>query len=182
MRDEWIEQLYNTQRSKIINLILRNNGNRGEAEDVFQDTLEVFIFQVQTGKYRGDASISTYLYKIAYFKWLNELKRKSRLQQYQKMAEFAPEALEMPIDSVDMTERCAKMVKSIYLAMSEVCQKLLGLRFYQGKSFKEIASLMDYKNEQVARTKQQKCMDNLREKYRMNPILRECLEQFNRWQ
>jgi len=54
--------------------------NREDAEDISQ---EVFVEVYQSiGSFRGDAKISTWIYRIAVTKCLNELKRRARKKRF----------------------------------------------------------------------------------------------------
>ena len=70
------EQIYHQYSARILNLIYRMTGSEEVARDLTQ---EVFVKVYENiGKFRGDAQIFTWLYRIATNHTLNYLKRKKR--------------------------------------------------------------------------------------------------------
>ena len=54
--------------------------------------------------------------------------------------------------------------------MGESCRKILSLFYYENLSMKEIVSQMHYENEQVVRNKKYKCLQQLTDKIKQNPL------------
>jgi RNA polymerase sigma-70 factor (ECF subfamily) len=70
------EQIYHQYSARILNLIYRMTGSEEVARDLTQ---EVFVKVYENiGKFRGDAQIFTWLYRIATNHTLNYLKREKR--------------------------------------------------------------------------------------------------------
>ena len=76
--DNAIVFLYNHHFENLRLYIQQNQGSLQDAEDIFQEVIVAFIELVQKNKFRGEASIKTFLYSINKNMWLNELKRKGR--------------------------------------------------------------------------------------------------------
>jgi RNA polymerase sigma factor (sigma-70 family) len=73
-----VRYLYELHFDNLTHFIKKNKGSQQDAEDLFQELILVFIDLVQTGKFRGQSSIKTFLYAIARNLWLNELKKRER--------------------------------------------------------------------------------------------------------
>jgi len=71
-----ISELVSMYANKVINICYRFLLNKEDAEDVSQEVfIEVFL---SIGTFRGEAKLSTWIYRIAVTKSLDEIKRKNR--------------------------------------------------------------------------------------------------------
>ena len=76
--DEAIRHLYRSQFNITRAYIKQNNGSEEDAEDIFQEVVFTFIELVKKDKFRGESSISTFLYALTRNIWLNEVKKRGR--------------------------------------------------------------------------------------------------------
>ena len=76
--DETIRALYRKEFHHLSWYVVNNSGSRQDAEDIFQEVMLAFIDCVQQDKFRGDSTISTFLFSLNRFTWLNELKKRCR--------------------------------------------------------------------------------------------------------
>src|SRR5664279_866548 len=76
--DGVIKHLYRSHFRNANIYINQNSGNEADAEDIFQEVVVNFIQLVQKDKFRGDSSISTFMYVLVRNTWLNELKKRKR--------------------------------------------------------------------------------------------------------
>lgn len=76
------EQLIETHQTRIYNLIYRMIGNREESEDLLQEVF-ITVFK-KIDSFRGDSSLSTWIYKIATNHCINRKKYLSRRKHYAK--------------------------------------------------------------------------------------------------
>ncbi|HFA49543.1 MAG TPA: sigma-70 family RNA polymerase sigma factor, partial [Bacteroidetes bacterium] len=74
--DAALRQVYLQNRTAVLDLIKKNKGSMEEAKDVFQEAIMSFYENIKNGKFKGESAISSYIYSIARFIWLNKLKRK----------------------------------------------------------------------------------------------------------
>src|SRR5688500_11618467 len=73
-----IEYLYKMHFESLSQYVMANNGSWQDAQDIFQEVIVSFIQLVQQNKFRGEASIKTFLYSMNRNIWLNELKKRGR--------------------------------------------------------------------------------------------------------
>ncbi|HHM21319.1 MAG TPA: sigma-70 family RNA polymerase sigma factor [Bacteroidetes bacterium] len=158
--DAALRQVYVLNRSAVFDFVKKNNGTTEEAKDVFQDSIVAFYENIQAGKFKGESTVSTYIYSIAKFIWMNRLKRKGTgkkiltvLEVPEKDPGFFPTLLEKEKE---------ESVLKIFNQLGTDCRKVLILHIYQHYSMKEIACEMQYENEQIARNKKYKCLKKLK--------------------
>src|SRR5579885_2441074 len=73
--DDAIKFIYKNYYGQLENYVLNNNGSEQDAGDVIQETIVAFIGIVQEDKFRGDASVKSFLYSIAKNIWLSEMRK-----------------------------------------------------------------------------------------------------------
>jgi DNA-directed RNA polymerase specialized sigma24 family protein len=65
--------IYQQYSQTIQSFILANSGMPADAEDIFQETVVIFIDLVKKEKFRGEARVKTFLTAIARNLWVNEV-------------------------------------------------------------------------------------------------------------
>ena len=87
-------------------MILQNNGNKHDAEDIFQESLIIFCRKIKEENFTLTASLKTFLYSISRLQWLNELrKRKKELLKDEVQASTEAETNELKIGRASCRER-----------------------------------------------------------------------------
>jgi RNA polymerase sigma factor (sigma-70 family) len=176
--DDSIKFLYREYYQLLSRYIINNNGGQQDAEDIFQEVVVSFINLVRAGKFRGEASIKTFLFSLNRNLWLNELKRKGRMKTREEKYERVNEKTEQSIDlAIESREAKGELQKSIN-ALGEACKTILLLFYFENRSMKEILEYLDYENEQVLRNKKHKCMKRLQEIISSNNLLYQQLKRF----
>lgn len=75
---DWFEKFYLDYKSKVFSTALRMVSNRADAEDITQDVF-VKVFK-KVGSFRGDAKLSTWVYRITVNACLDFLRRRKLRQ------------------------------------------------------------------------------------------------------
>ncbi|HEX8532381.1 MAG TPA: RNA polymerase sigma factor [Cytophagales bacterium] len=173
-----VRYLYELHFDNLTHFIKKNKGSQQDAEDLFQELILVFIDLVQTGKFRGQSSIKTFLYAIARNLWLNELKKRERVflrdTEYYKISPQEEEAIQAGL----VKNESKKQVLSLLDGLGETCRKILVHYYYDDLSMKEIFERMDYESEQVVRNKKYKCMKQLTQMLENNSTVKNSLKDF----
>jgi len=139
---DWIVDAYHEKIYRAASMLLMN---RHEAEDLTQD---VFLAAMKSySRFRGDSSLYTWLYKI-----MLNLFRKRRAKRKLLQWSFAPggekenfEVLfsndgpgpEEPLEDAERERRIARVLNDL----SPKHREVVLLRFYDGKSYREIADI-----------------------------------------
>lgn len=134
----------------MLNLCYRFVHNREDAEDVTQ---EVFV-QVYCSleNFRGDAKISTWIYRIAVSKSLDFLRRKKRKKRFgiiQRLfdedatdQEFPLPVFDNPHTELEQKDR-ARILKWAVNSLPENQRIAISLNKYEGFSYQEVAEIME---------------------------------------
>jgi RNA polymerase sigma factor (sigma-70 family) len=159
--DEAIRQLYRMQFGIAKAYIKQNNGSEEDAEDIFQEVILSFIELVKKDKFRGDSSITTFLYAITRNTWLNELKKRGRSKLRDLTFEKAKDNTEMDVSHYIVNRELKAQLMEVVDSLGETCKKILLAFYYDNLAIKDILQTLDYENEQVVRNKKYKCLKQL---------------------
>lgn len=156
------EKLY-TYFPVIKKLILRNNGSKQDAEDVYQEALIILMNKLQDPEFKLTSSLNTYVYSVCRFLWNDELKKKNkRIEVEIKGNEsFLEEDL---IPTKD--ERDQKLAERAFDQLGEKCKDLLGLFYFKKMNLKDIATKLGFGSEKVAKNQKYRCLEKAKDNLR----------------
>ena len=170
MLEQAISQLYLDQAESTRSFIMGKGGTEQDADDIFQETIVSFIDIVQKGKFRQESSIGTFLISISKNLWYNEIRRRQRAGNREKIFELDRNQEEGPVTETIQDREMKQQLNKLLQEMGESCRRILSLFYYENLSMKEIVSQMHYENEQVVRNKKYKCLQQLTDKIKQNPL------------
>jgi RNA polymerase sigma factor (sigma-70 family) len=156
--------------------VLHNNGSRQDAEDIFQEVVVSFIELVQKEKFRGDASVKTFLFAMNRNTWLNELKKRGRTELRELKYEKEQDKTELDVSHFIVNREAKSEVMKLVDQLGDTCKKILLMFYYENLSMKEILGGLEYENEQVVRNKKHKCLKKLEQMIMSNPSLKQNLK------
>jgi len=163
--------IYQQYSQTIQSFILANSGMPADAEDIFQETVVIFIDLVKKDKFRGEASVKTFLTAIARNLWLNELKKRERSEIREKAFENNRDVTEPDVSQHMANREEKQQFLEVMGKLGEPCKKLLTLFYYENMSVKDMLHHLPYENEQVVRNKKYKCLQSLTEMIKQNPVI-----------
>ena len=166
-----IHQLYKQYSGMVIAFIISNQGSQQDGEDVFQEALIAFINLVKSGKFRGEASLQTTFVAISRNIWLNEQKKRKSLDTRGKLFENARQQEADPASQL-LQREVSEQFLNLMSRLGESCKSLLTMVYYENLSNKDILERTHYESEQVIRNKKYKCMKELTDLIKDNPILK----------
>jgi RNA polymerase sigma-70 factor (ECF subfamily) len=145
-RPDAFRMLVTEQGDRVYNTVLSMVQHPEDAEDVVQDVF-VSVYQ-HVGRFRGDAKLSTWIYRIAVTKSLEALRRSSRKQG--RMTEsLSDETGRIPAASfhhpgvqIENRERAAVLFRAMSL-LPEKQKTAFVLHKAEGLSYAEIADVME---------------------------------------
>ena len=148
-------------RTKIHGYIKNHTGSMTEAETIYNDMIVTFIKIVHTrASFSLDRPLHAYLMGIAKNLWYNELRKRDKASttDIDKVAEQRDDSI-TTIDLLIKGDR-AEILNKVLSQMKTRCKEVL-MYWSSGYKMKEIANLVNYKSEGMARKKKSECMKEL---------------------
>jgi len=158
-QSEIVKSIYKNRRS-ITSWVLRNSGSKQDSEDVLQEAIIVFLRLYSEGKVSDISNPMPLVMLIAKRYWLGKLRNKKSHIELQENDQF--HEMDSDIDALIEKE---KRIKDAQVALSDIgeqCRKLLKLFYFDAKRLDEIAKVLGFRNEHVARSMKYKCLEKLR--------------------
>ena len=171
-----LDYLYDISLKKVRQYILKNNGTKEDANDVFQDAVIVLFNQIRLGKFNENHSIDAFIYSVSRNLWIDKVRRSKKFTSYDSNSEY----LNHSNDS-DHLEDLKKKKKSsamqqVFKMLDEKCQKILTFVIYEKRTMKEIKDLMGYSSDDVAKTNHYRCKQYLAKLVKSNTQLVDLLK------
>ncbi len=152
MSDHEIEHLYLQHRSGFASWCARNFRLSGQdALDLYQDAVVVFVRNVRDGRLDPAACApATYLFAIGRNLALKRIRDSKRTMAPEELAETL---LSVPseLDGAMEEEHGHYVIRTGMAGLSDRERELLRLYYFEERSMAEIATLMGYKNADVAK-------------------------------
>lgn len=165
-----INYFYKENVRYIQGYILRNQGNREDVEDVFQDAVVVLYQNLQKDQFEITSSLKTYFYGICKNIWRNKVKKQQRM-----VFEDTPYTLgrtSQPSIFAELENRDQEaLYKKYFGRLSAENQNLLFL-YFEGRSMREISELTGY-SEGYARKKKYDVKKQLTQMIQEDPFYEE---------
>ncbi len=124
--------------------------NREDAEDIAQDVFIELIRSLEN--FRGEASISTWLYRIAVNKSLNFLQKRKRERLILSLQELIglkePQSKQQPVQQLELKEQQLKISQAID-SLPENQRIAYTLVKYDDLSYQEVAEIMNISHSSV---------------------------------
>ena len=168
--EQAILQLYQEHAEITRSFIMGKGGTAQDADDIFQETVVSFIDSVEKEKFRQESGIRTFMISISKNIWYNEIRRRQRAGNREKLFELDREPEEPVVSEMIQERELKKQLSQMLQDLGESCRKILELFYYENLSMKEIVSHLHYENEQVVRNKKYKCLQQLTDKMKQNPL------------
>lgn len=141
-------QFVETYQSKVFTLAFRLIGNRDEADDIAQ---EVFMEVYQTiGQFRGEAKLSTWLYRITTSQSLTHLRKRRAKKRFAFITSLFGESNEVlhdPPDNAHPEQQLEHSEENTLLLLAlerlpDTQKAAFTLHYMEGLSYKEVADAL----------------------------------------
>ncbi len=165
--------LYKTYYRLLERYVLANSGNEMDAEDVIQDVMVAFVDLVQQGKYRGEASVKSFLHTLARNLWITELRKRGSTAKRNELFEMERDQLTNDVSDYVTYQESQQTIAELFDRMGEKCRKILILFYYHELPMKDILKETNYENEQVLRNRKYKCLKEIAEIIQRTPSIYE---------
>ena len=128
--------------------------------DIYQDSFMVLCNKIYEDQLNVDnlkSSLKTYLFGIG-IKITNNINRKHGKLQEQDQYDIQ----DQPDDEPGLGEENERIIQKAVKEMGEPCHTILVKQYWEDKSCEEIATEMNYKNKDAAKTQKYKCIQKLK--------------------
>lgn len=171
--DEAVKFIYKNYYSLLEYYVVTNKGTKDDAADVIQETIVAFIEIVQKDKFRGEASVKSFLYTLTRNLWLTELRKRNSTETRNEMFEKNKDVIEQEVVHHLIYREHQKTIYELFERLGDKCKTLLLLVYYEDLSMKDILDKMpEYQNDQTLRNKKYKCMKQLEQMIQDNEPLK----------
>ena len=172
--EEVLDFLYRTVQPKVSMWILQNNGDKEEAQDVFQDAVIAFYRYVKMNRFKQGNSVAGFIYSVSRNLWINRAKQKSRfVSDSEKHVNLAAEENDFYAQTI--SEDRAQRIQELLTQLGERCKELLTYSIFDNLSMEEISKKMGFSNANTAKTKNYKCKQRMIQLVKENEYFRSAL-------
>jgi RNA polymerase sigma-70 factor (ECF subfamily) len=124
--------------------------------------MTALYIKIREGKLPNlSAGLHSYLLAMGKFKVIDHLRAKSKLAVQDLPEEIEKIAFE-PIEEVNQDR--LKQTQNALLTLGAKCQEIIKLFYYEGKSIKDIATTLNYKDENTVKSHKSRCLKTLKQK------------------
>jgi RNA polymerase sigma factor (sigma-70 family) len=164
-------ELFMEYERLVMDQVRRLGGSNIVAEDLLQEAIIVLWQNVVSGRFEVSAKISTYISAVVRNKYLNEQRKMqaiSNLSPDEDHKDHNPSPLDIMV-----SEEKTRLVEKALRQLNDVCRKILMLFYFEKRSLTDIARLLHFANEQVAKSKKYQCKKALKDIVLKSADLRE---------
>jgi RNA polymerase sigma factor (sigma-70 family) len=152
--------LYRRYFKMALKIINKMDGNDLDAEDVFQEALLTLYENIRNDRFRGESSLTTYLYSILRNQW--SVKRimnnaRKNVERYYSKKQYSELLYEQFLD-LNHLEVKEILLERLLEDIGNPCKSILKYYYYDNLPMKEISERMHYSSEDTAKTQKYKCM------------------------
>lgn len=163
--DSAFTELYERYRSEFIGYIRKSyKGDNETIIDLYQDACIALWNNILSKRLTGanlGVSLKTYLFKIGHNK-LVDLYRSCGHKNQTKFIENIDYGKDYTSDSIDEYSERSDIIRQAVDSMTEPCNTILLLYYWDNKSMKEIAEQQSYSCADSAKSQKNKCMNKLK--------------------
>jgi len=164
-REDAVSFLYKENKEYCSKYILNNGGSSHDVDDIYQETLVVFIQQVRTKKFREESSVKTYLYAISRRLWLKELSRNKKIVYSDNPQEDSEDLNENEAEEMQLMLDRFKRLNFSLEKLGDPCKGIIKQFYLLKKSIQEIMNTFGYNSLASAKNQKYKCFKRLKKIY-----------------
>lgn len=157
---EAFDKLVRIYEDKMFSLAYRMTHDREAALDLTQETFFTAFKEIR--RFRGEASFSTWIYRIASNKAINYMRRKSLLS-FLSLEKTAPTEASYEMTDNTQTQELGRAMAEAIAALPPKQKLVFNLRFYEELPFAEIADVTG-KSVSTVKTSYQKAVEKLQKR------------------
>lgn len=146
-------------KQKLISMISKNHGNMQDGEDLYQEAVIVLDRNIRDGVFKLEGSLTSYLYSIGKFLWMNHLRKKS-LTLKESFSDHEMISTALQPDHILIDDQRKSYLQATLSKLGKRCQGILEL-WQLSYSMEEIAVKMGLSDASIARKAKYDCQQQL---------------------
>lgn len=150
-----LKQLYKRNLPPVTSFVLKNSGSENDAKEMLQEAIIALYEKIKANDFQAKAKLSTFLFAVAKNQWYNQLKRKEVPTDHLTHSKTLNHE---ETDGANENKAQNEWIFGLMNHLKKDCKDILIYSIYQKYSMAEIAEMMNFKNEQIARNKKSKCL------------------------
>ncbi|QDH78537.1 sigma-70 family RNA polymerase sigma factor [Echinicola soli] len=154
------EKLYHDNFHKVSKFVQNNNGNKADAEDLFQEAMIVLVEKLRQDNFHLTASINTYVYAICKNLWFKKLRDRNYELSVDEMQSF--DFANSINSSIEVEKTYIEKLKGYLMKITDHCDKLIRDMFFRGKTIEQIQKDFGYSTVHNAQNQKYKCLEQIR--------------------
>lgn len=158
-----INDCYAQYKDEFVKWIIKSFGlAENDALEIYQDAVVTFYENVINDKLNDlSSSVKTYVFAIGKYKAYEKLRERSKTLSMDDNLYLAVD--EPPdIELIMQRERRLDLLTEHFKKITDKCQKILKLFYYEKARMEEIMKVFEYKNIATVKNQKYKCMERLR--------------------
>lgn len=165
-----IQEIYDQYLDSVITWFKRNNGDRSDALDTFQEALTHILLAARKDKLVLKTTFGAYLMATCKYIWLGRLKRKKRLEQVRtELSQTHIYVEDVQLDKSAHDIWLDTFLERNRLKLSDICRRLLALLTKDMKPT-EIAHQLNMSNANTVYRRKFACLKSWREHIEADPL------------
>lgn len=161
-----INYLYANTLPKVIYFVLKNKGERADAEEIFQDALFQIIARAKVKHFEIKSSFEAYLFTVCKNLWYQHLNKRKKEVRNDGVFELKAEEDKI-VEEILFQERW-ELFEEMLRKLSENCMQLLKA-YFSKVSYSEIVERFSYATENTAFQRVFKCKKQLTKLIQQDP-------------
>lgn len=159
LNSDYLNILYKRSLPKVKNYIRKKGGRLEDVEDVFQDAVVIFVQKVRDKSFNESYDIDGFIFTICRNLFINKLKVQNRTT----LSDEIPESIDSEPTSLNymISEEKTNKVNELLAQLGEACYDLMQLTIIKELPLKEVAKLLGYSSEGIAKTYNYRCKKKL---------------------
>jgi RNA polymerase sigma factor (sigma-70 family) len=171
-----LQYLYDVSLKKVRQYILKNNGSKEDANDIFQDAVIVLFNQIRLDKFNENHSIDAFIYAVARNLWIDKVRRDKKFTSFDINSDYLNRSSDTDHLEYLIQKEKSSAMQQVFKLLDEKCQKILQFVIYEKRTMKEIKELMGYSSDDVAKTNHYRCKQYLSKLVKSNTGLVDLLK------
>mgnify|MGYP003576703298 CR=1 FL=1 len=153
-------QLYKKYFKVINRFVVNNSGTITDAEDLFQNTMIVFVEKLRQDDFELTASIKTYIVAIAKNLWLKNLRKTNREIEFcESLNDVFYEEIN---NAIEQEKTYLDKLQNFMHQISAHCKGLIHDIFFKEKDIDQIQKEYGYSTRHNAQNQKHKCVEQIR--------------------